>query len=155
MMINSEQEAQRAYRESGTTEREQILIRSIMAAVADTLRPLLRRVAEQERELEELRATAKGLNWRGPWKAGESFEKNDIVAHEGGAWIGEAPTSDRPGDGATAWRLMVKAARHGLSAYQVARNNGFSGSEREWLASLRGGGSGIHQQPSGTAEPRR
>lgn len=32
----------------------------------------------------------------------------------------------------------VNYARDGLSAYQIALNNGFVGTEEEWLASLKG-----------------
>ena len=55
-------------------------------------------------------------------------------------------------------RLVGKISSNGLSAYQIAVQNGYVGTEQQWLASLQGSGGGgsiqnyVHQQaiPSDT-----
>lgn len=50
---------------------------------------------------------------QGVFKAGQAYQKGDGVTWAGSFWIAQAPTTDKPGDGATAWRLAVKAGREG------------------------------------------
>lgn len=50
--------------------------------------------------------------------------------------------------------LLIEAGMDGLSAYQIAVNNGFKGTEQEWLASLRGpAGAQGPQGPQGETGP--
>ena len=49
----------------------------------------------------------------GVWREGQSYVKGDTVTFGGSAWIARATTTDKPGDGATAWQLAVKAGREG------------------------------------------
>jgi len=50
---------------------------------------------------------------RGVYQAGHRYEKGDGVTYGGSFWIAQDETSDKPGDGATAWRLAVKHGRDG------------------------------------------
>jgi hypothetical protein len=75
---------------------------------------------------------------RGVWREGQ-YVQGDAVTYAGALWIAQGPTTTRPGEGPNnGWRLAVKAPRHGKSAFELARANGFSGTERQWLASLKG-----------------
>ena len=75
---------------------------------------------------------------RGIWREGE-YVVGDAVTRDGAVWIAKRVTTAIPGVGAdSGWRLAVKSARNGRSAYEIARAAGFSGTEKEWLASLKG-----------------
>jgi hypothetical protein len=77
--------------------------------------------------------------YRGAWKPDQEFAAGDVVSFSGAAWVAERSTMAKPGADDDGWRLCVKAAWKGRSAFQVARANGWSGSsEKEWLACLRG-----------------
>jgi hypothetical protein len=78
---------------------------------------------------------------RGVYRAETSYGKGDAVSFGGSIWIAQADTSEKPGNGSKDWRLAVKHGRDGRdgrSAYQVAVDAGFKGSEADWLKSLRG-----------------
>jgi collagen type III alpha len=50
---------------------------------------------------------------RGVYRPDVLYQKGDGVTWAGSWWIAQAPTQAKPGDGATAWRLAVKAGRDG------------------------------------------
>jgi integrin beta 3 len=50
---------------------------------------------------------------RGVYQAGRTYEKGDGATYGGSFWIAQDATSEKPGDGATKWRLAVKAGREG------------------------------------------
>lgn len=50
---------------------------------------------------------------RGVYQAGRTYEKGDGVTYGGSFWIAQDATNEKPGDGATKWRLAVKAGRDG------------------------------------------
>ena len=50
---------------------------------------------------------------RGVFKEGTAYEKGDSVTWAGSSWIAQADTKEKPGDGATAWRLSCKKGRDG------------------------------------------
>jgi hypothetical protein len=75
---------------------------------------------------------------RGVWRDGQ-YVQGDAVTYAGALWIAQRQTTARPGEGPdNGWRLAVKAPRHGKSAFDLARANGYAGTERQWLASLKG-----------------
>jgi HK97 family phage prohead protease len=78
-------------------------------------------------------------NWCGVWKEG-TFAPGSLVTYQGAVWHAKEATDKKPGDGGdSGWTLMVKSARNGASAFDIARTKGgFKGDEREWLRSLRG-----------------
>src|SRR5262245_39561868 len=83
----------------------QQLAQSLEAYTESKVAPLLRRIEELEQ--------AKPLRDAGVWRHGTRYQIGDVVSHRGTLWSCKAPTSiDAPGDGNTAWRLMVKHAEH-------------------------------------------
>jgi collagen type III alpha len=50
---------------------------------------------------------------RGVYQLGRTYEKGDGVTFGGSFWIAQDMTGEKPGDGATKWRLAVKAGREG------------------------------------------
>ena len=51
-----------------------------------------------------------GIVDRGPFRAGDGYEKGDAVSYGGSLWIAQEPTCDKP-EGSKAWRLAVKKGR--------------------------------------------
>lgn len=51
--------------------------------------------------------------YKGVYAGGTSYGKGDAVTYGGSLWIARDATSDKPGEGATAWQLAVKAGREG------------------------------------------
>ena len=51
--------------------------------------------------------------YRGVHVDGKQYERGDTVTWAGAVWHCNAPTSERPGDGSTFWRLAVKRGRDG------------------------------------------
>lgn len=51
--------------------------------------------------------------YRGVYVAGTAYLKGDSVTFGGSLWIAREVTNAKPGDGATAWQLAVKAGREG------------------------------------------
>jgi integrin beta 3 len=50
---------------------------------------------------------------RGLWKEGVSYLLGDGVTWAGSYWTAQADTSEKPGDGATAWRMAVRRGDQG------------------------------------------
>lgn len=48
----------------------------------------------------------------------KAYEPGDMVTYAGGLWIATAETVERPGDGATSWRLCAKKGRDGRTGPQ-------------------------------------
>jgi hypothetical protein len=80
--------------------------------------------------------------YREVFEEGTTYCRGDMVTFGGSIWhCVEPSTITRPGDGNPAWKLATKRGRDGKdgrSAYQVAVDNGFKGSESDWLKSLKG-----------------
>jgi len=51
--------------------------------------------------------------YRGVYVAATKYVKGDSVTFGGSLWIAREATEAKPGDGATAWQLAVKAGREG------------------------------------------
>jgi hypothetical protein len=89
-----------------------MMLEEILAAVA----PLYERLSHQERELLELKqrlavVEAKCvIEYAGVWRAGQQYRRGNATSHDGGLWVAERETLDeRPGNGATSWKLVVKS----------------------------------------------
>lgn len=66
----------------------------------------------------------RGATWRGPWTAGVGFVADDVVYHDGSAWIArEASAGVAPAEGISAWDLVARkgadAATAQLDASQI------------------------------------
>jgi hypothetical protein len=69
------------------------------------------------------------------------YEKGDCVSFGGSIWTALRDTAEKPGNGGEDWKLSVKHGRDGRdgrSAFQLAVDAGFKGSEQDWLKSLKG-----------------
>lgn len=52
-----------------------------------------------------------GLTYCGVFVSGKEYGTGDVVTYSGSAWHCNGSTSARPGEGHTAWQLMVKHGR--------------------------------------------
>jgi hypothetical protein len=75
---------------------------------------------------------------RGYWSDGHKYVQGDAVTWAGAFWIAQRATNGKPDNKDSGWRLAVRAPRHGKSAYELACSNGYAGTEKQWLASLKG-----------------
>jgi hypothetical protein len=87
---------------------EHIIIAAAKAA-ADPLRERLEAVEARLLQVEN----RPELRYRGVWEISRQYQAGDICTDHGGMWHCNQPTTDRPGEGATAWRLCVKKGRDG------------------------------------------
>jgi hypothetical protein len=80
--------------------------------------------------------------YREVFREGTTYDRGDMVTFGGSIWhCAEPSTITKPGQGNPAWKLAVKHGRDGKdgrSAYQVAVDAGFRGSESDWLKTLKG-----------------
>lgn len=56
------------------------------------------------------------IRYQGVYQNGYAYVIGDVVTQGGAAWHCQKPTTLRPGDGVSAWRLMVKSGRDGKDA---------------------------------------
>jgi hypothetical protein len=72
----------------------------------------------------------------------ETYFLGDMVSFGGSIWSCMVPaTTTKPGQGNPHWKLACKHGRDGRdgrSAFEIAVDAGFRGSEQEWLKSLKG-----------------
>lgn len=75
---------------------------------------------------------------KGIYRPQETYSTGDGVTYGGSFWIAKRDgVSSSPGTVEGDWRLSVKKGRDGRSAYDLARANGFEGTEADWLKSLK------------------
>jgi hypothetical protein len=79
-------------------------------------------------------------HYEGVWREENApYTSGTICTYSGSMWLAIEENAMKPGVGTTPWVLCTKGGRDGRSAYDLARKFGeFAGTEREWLASLRG-----------------
>lgn len=75
--------------------------------------------------------------YRGVFVPDTEYKAGDSVTWARSTWVCLRATKSKPEPGPD-WQLAVKQAGAGASAYDIAKKAGFTGSENEWLASLRG-----------------
>ena len=86
------------------------------AVLRDVLTPISNSIAfllsDARKRIAELEARPAPMNYRGVFRESDApYIKNEIVSHQGSAWICLGPTSARPGGAGAesrAWRLFVK-----------------------------------------------
>jgi cell division protein FtsB len=80
--------------------------------------------------------------FKGIWKEGMTMQRGDLCTRSGSIWYCQAEAStSAPADGNSDFALACKRGRDGRdgrAAFDLAREHGFRGSEKDWLASLRG-----------------
>lgn len=99
----------------------------------------------------------------GAWNSGDTYNAGDVVRSENGLWLALDSTTEFPSAKSTSWINMIYAGgsggsgagggeagpvgpqgpagvdgKDGKSAYRIAVENGFIGTEAQWLASLEG-----------------
>lgn len=110
-------------------------------------------IAALRAEIAELKSRTMP-NYRDVYQHGEIYRRGDMVTYGGAMWIVvDEVAMGKPGDADSGFKLCLKSAKDGRSAYEIARKHGFNGSEGEWVRSLRGKDATI-PRPSGTATPR-
>ena len=80
------------------------VIETIGGFVGKELDPILSRI-------EKLEAQTSGV-WAGDWHQDMACAEGELVTDKGALWLCTAPTHDRPGDNASAFRLIVKNGSH-------------------------------------------
>jgi hypothetical protein len=103
---------------------------------------------------------AKIKAFAGEWDNGETYNAGDVVRSENGLWLALDSTTEFPSAKSSSWINMIyaggsggsgggggeqgpagpqgPAGKDGKSAYRIAVENGFIGTEAQWLASLEG-----------------
>lgn len=72
---------------------------------------------------------------KGIWRE-QDYQKGDVVTFSGAMWIAQKDKPiGRPG-ASEDWRLSVKRGGTGKSAFDLARDAGFTGTRQEWLDGL-------------------
>src|SRR5262245_12059420 len=85
-----------------------------LSEVLSALSPIIERIAVQERELADVKRrlavveAKRVIEYCGVWELGRKYVRGSAVTHDGRLWIAQSETDQRPGNGATAWRLAVK-----------------------------------------------
>ena len=54
-----------------------------------------------------------GLSYEGVYQEGKAYEPGQLATWGGSAWHCNEPTTSKPGEGASAWTLMIKRGRDG------------------------------------------
>ena len=78
---------------------------SIGKCIGEELQPLTQRIDELEKR-------SLGVKWAGIWSDGTRYEEGSLITDRGSLWLVTASTSDRPGDNASAYRLVCKSGSH-------------------------------------------
>ena len=88
------------------------IVDALVGAVADALKRI--RQEEREHTAEAIQKAFENrclLDYKGVWSAGQSYVKGAAVTDKGALWIATGPCGigQRPGTGASCWRLAVKS----------------------------------------------
>ena len=91
---------------------DDVLIKIIMTAIAQEVRPWIERVQKLERRIEELEQR----KYVGVWKEGEIYHPGNQVTLGGSIWYCKRGCMSRPGTDPEDWQLQVKRGRDGRDA---------------------------------------
>lgn len=69
-----------------------------------------RKRRELEARVDALEKQQKALRYRGVHQRAETYEKNNLVTHDGSLWIALKDDPGKPGEG-DGWQLVAKGAR--------------------------------------------
>src|SRR5262245_23556808 len=76
--------------------------------LVDRIRALEAKLADLTRRVAAIEARP-AIQYAGVWRTGQRYTRGAACTHDGALWICEHDSVDeRPGNGATAWRLAVK-----------------------------------------------
>ena len=82
----------------------ELMAEAIGNCLGQELQPLQKRIEKLEQRPQ--------VGWAGTWHEGAKFAENEIVTFKGGLWLCIEPTSARPDENATAYRLICKSGSH-------------------------------------------
>jgi hypothetical protein len=69
------------------------------------------------KRIEALEQAQSAFQYRGVWRADESYRQNNFATFGGGLWVAKIDSTGlKPGDNNSAWQLAVKAGRDGRDA---------------------------------------
>jgi len=104
-------------------------------------------------EIDQLRkefATPAGLNPRGKWQSGQTYERLDVVSYNGNSYIANGKTSEKPSADSSAWTINAARGTGGggpssLNELTQTPTNGsvLIGSGTSWVTSTLTAGAGI------------
>ena len=104
-------------------------------------------------EIDQLRkefATPAGLNPRGKWQSGQTYERLDVVSYNGNSYIANGKTSEKPSADSSAWTINAARGTGGggpssLNELTQTPTNGsvLIGSGTSWVTSTLTAGTGI------------
>jgi len=104
-------------------------------------------------EIDQLRkefATPAGLNPRGKWQSGQTYERLDVVSYNGNSYIANGKTSEKPSADSTSWTINAARGTGGggpssLNELTQTPTNGsvLIGSGTSWVTSTLTAGTGI------------
>lgn len=70
---------------------------------------------------------ALGIEYRGVYRAGETYKPGNFVTHKGSVWAAKGVPTGEPGKDITGWQLAVKHGRDGRDAVATRAYTGHSG----------------------------
>jgi hypothetical protein len=85
--------------------------------LAKAVEPLKAQAETLEAENAKLRARVSAMesktipDYVGTWQAEDTYPRGAVCTHAGAMWIATEDTAERPGDGASNWKLCVKSPR--------------------------------------------
>jgi len=114
-------------------------VASLDAVLGDDLRTLSLDIRTSDGKAVSKSVNIPAVVDRGVFRESESYAKGDAVTWGGNYCIAQkdAPQG-KPGESED-WRIAVKKGDRGADVYQVAKRNGFVGTEAQWLEHLRTG----------------
>lgn len=84
-----------------------------LQAVQDGERGIVFRMTRGDRVKDCGRLTLPVTIWRDVWQESQTYSKGDVVTWAGSSWHCQDTTIDKPGEGSSHWKLMVKRGRDG------------------------------------------
>jgi hypothetical protein len=110
----------------------------IIAGVADIAldydgeRKITISISKSDGEVETKEVYVPAQLYKDVYREGQLYFKNDVVTLSGSQWTAKCDTKGRPGI-SDDWTCSVKRGGTGKSAYDLARDAGFTGTRQEWL----------------------
>lgn len=98
--------------ERGEDGRDGFSLSAFDAALMDDGRTVVLSFEQGDQSL-KVELSIPAMIYRGVFGDGRSYERGDTVTWGGSLWHCDAPTSEKPGEGSTAWTLAAKRGRDG------------------------------------------
>lgn len=86
----------------------------------------------------EMPFTVPTMIYRGVHREGVDYVQGDVVTWGGSMWHADVAKPEGKPDVSKSWTMCVKRGDRPKDAYQIAVDEGFKGTKKQWLDSLRG-----------------